>query len=65
VEAADVDVVVVGDEHAERSYVFRVPEAGDFVVAAGEEVVAVRSPADVPDWGVVTAVGDETGPGIA
>ena len=34
------------------------------VVAAGQEVVAVWAPLEIPDGVVVAAVGDEAGPGV-
>jgi len=59
-----VDVAVVADEHAEIGDLICRPEARGAVVGAGEEVVAVGSPCDVPDSVVVALVDDEAGPGF-
>jgi hypothetical protein len=64
VEAADVHIAVMPDKHAERCNVLGAPQPRHFVVAAGKEVVSVRTPPHIPYWRIVATVGDQTSPDV-
>ena len=53
-------VVVVADVDAQRLDVICGPETCGAIIRACEEVVAIRTPLEIPNGIVVSAIGDET-----
>ena len=49
VEAASINVTIVTHKHAQSSYMLRVPQPGDLILTAREEVMTMWSPAHIPD----------------
>jgi hypothetical protein len=63
-EAAAIYVPVMTNKHAKRRYMLSGPQSSNFVMSSAEEVMAIRTPSNVPNRRIMTSVYHEAAPSI-